>query len=276
MKKLLSIVLSVVLAASCAAFTFSASAADGYVALYVKEGECELVDNSETNHMTSGNPARLMASHGIGYTSQGDSIMWSDVNIEKKATQVVLKAGYFLSKKPGTGTEFWIYLNKIEGEPIAKISVNDTETKGSDIPNQIYKIADVNIEPGTYTVFVVGETENSGSFSEVGFLYEGSTWNGSWDSVIAGSAVEEPKVEEPKVDEPVEDEPVEDEPVEDEPAEDEPAEDEPAEDEPKDEEPADAEAPAEAGSFPIVPVVIAVIVVAAIVIAIVASKKKKA
>ncbi len=181
MKKLASIVLSVVLAASFTAFTAFAGepVTSDYVVCEVT-AETELIDNSETNHQASDYPIEYNAPYGTGRTTQGDAVKFSGVVLEKDVAQVAVKCGYNLSRAPGTSTQFWVYLNKIEGEPIAKLEVSDAETASSKIVDQVYKYANVNVPAGTYDVYVVGETEYSGSFSEVAFTYAGSTFSETW------------------------------------------------------------------------------------------------
>ncbi len=185
MKKLASIVLSVVLAASFTAFTAFAGepVTSDYVVCEVT-AETQLIDNSETNHQASDHPLQYVEAYGTGRTTQGDAVKFPSVVFEKDVAQVAVKCGYNLSKHPGTATQFWVYLNKIEGEPIAKLEVSDAETASSQIVNQIYKYADVSVPAGTYDVYVVGETEYSGSFSEVAFTYAGSTFSETWKTDV--------------------------------------------------------------------------------------------
>ena len=176
MKKLTSLALSAIIACSMAVFTVMAAPADDVVQLNVMEGYCELIDNAGTNNQANGNPCKFMKNYGVGYTSEDDAVLWEKVTFTKDVKQVAVKCGIY----PGAdgvvqATEYWIYLDKLEGEPIAKIGVSSEETGASEIVSQIQKIADVSIPAGTYDVIVVGKTEFSGSFSQVNFMYKAMT-----------------------------------------------------------------------------------------------------
>lgn len=144
-----------------------------YAHLVVKEGKCELIDNPDTNDQAGKNPLCFAEAYGTGRTSQGDAVKFAGVKLEKEVTKIGIRCGYNLGgDKAGTATEFWVYLDKVEGEPIAKVTVSDSETKSSKIVDQIIKYADVKIPAGTHDVFIVGGNEYSGSFSEAYFIYE--------------------------------------------------------------------------------------------------------
>ncbi len=187
MKKLTSLALCAILASSMTAMSAFAQDAvataeenaeevvvdtSNVVQVNVMDGLCTLQDNAATNAQASDYPLQFTETHGTGRTTEDDAVIWENVTFDKDINQVAVKCGYKLSSKPGTGTEFWVYLNKVEGEPIAKIAVNDTETASSQIKDQVLKFADVDIKAGTYNVIVVSKTENSGSFSQVNFMYE--------------------------------------------------------------------------------------------------------
>ncbi len=181
MKKLTSIVLSALVAASVATVAAVAVSAADYVVCEVKEGKCELIDNSETNDQASGHALCFAEAYGTGRTTQGDAVKFAGVEFKKDVKKAVVKCGYNLGgDKAGTATQFWVYLDKIEGEPIAKVEVSDSETASSQIVDQVFKYADVDVKAGTYDVYVVGETEYSGSFSQVGFVYEGGEFDENW------------------------------------------------------------------------------------------------
>ena len=146
---------------------------DNVVQVNVMEGLCILVDNEATNSQASNYSLSFAEAYGTGRTTEGDAVVWEDVTFDEDVKQIAVKCGYNLgSDKAGTGTEFWVYLNSIEGEPVAKVAVNDSETASSKIIDQVYKTADVGIEAGTYNVIVVSKTEYSGSVSQVNFMYE--------------------------------------------------------------------------------------------------------
>ncbi len=183
MKKFLSILLCLALVSSFAVMNVSAKRLYGeeFVALQVKEGNCELIDNSATNHLAHNQPIGWYTStHGTGCNSQGDAVKFPNVKLDKQAKYVAIKGGYNNASYPATNVEFWVYLNKIDGEPIAKIPVFDYETASPRIEDQIFKYAPVSVEPGTYDVYIVTETQYSGSFSEVAFLYEDGELDESW------------------------------------------------------------------------------------------------
>ena len=157
MKKLTSLALCAILASSMTAmsvFAQDAAKAEEEVAVdtsnvvqvNVMDGLCTLMDNAATNDQASGYALCFAEAYGTGRTSEDDAVTWEDVTFEKDVKQVAIKCGYNLGgDKAGTGTEFWLYLNKVEGEPIAKVAVNDSETASSQIKDQVLKFADVNI-----------------------------------------------------------------------------------------------------------------------------------
>lgn len=147
--------------------------AEKYTSVEVAEGACTLIDNEKTNDQAAKNALCFAQDYGTGRTSQGDAVLFKDVEFTETVKKIGLRCGYNLGgDKAGTATEFWIYLDKAEGTPIAKITVSDKETASSKIIDQIIKYADVNISAGKHDVYVVGGNEYSGSFSEVFFIYE--------------------------------------------------------------------------------------------------------
>lgn len=131
------------------------------------------IDNPDTNEQASKHPLQYAAAYGTGRTTQGDAVKFEKVEFKKDVKQLAVRCGYNLGgDKKGTATQFWVYLDKIEGDPIAKVEVSDSETASSQIIDQVLKYADVKIPAGTHDVFVVGGNENSGSFSEIYFIYE--------------------------------------------------------------------------------------------------------
>ena len=147
--------------------------ATDYTNVVVKEGQCTLIDNPATNDQASKNALCFAEAYGTGRTTQGDAVKFEKVKFEKEVKKIGVRCGYNLGgDKAGTATEFWVYLDKIEGEPIAKVTVSDKETKSSQIVDQVIKYADVKIPAGEHDVYVVGGNEYSGSFSEVFFIYE--------------------------------------------------------------------------------------------------------
>lgn len=147
--------------------------ATDYTNVVVKEGACTLIDNPATNEQASKFALCFAEAYGTGRTTQGDAVKFEKVKFEKEVKKIGVRCGYNLGgDKAGTHTEFWVYLDKVEGTPIAKVSVSDSETKSSQIVHQIIKYADVKIPAGEHDVYVVGGNENSGSFSEVFFIYE--------------------------------------------------------------------------------------------------------
>ncbi len=260
MKRIVTFVLCIAIVAS---FALTASARNpinsDYVVLQVTQNT-ERIDNSATNHQSGDHEFIYHQLFGTGYTTEGDAIKYSDVVLEKPVTKLGLKFGYNpgADKPQDTSTEYAVYVNKIEGDPIATFEVFANETPSSKIVDQIYKYADVTIDPGTYSFYVVSISENSGSFSEFALIYEGSTFSELW------SVMPEPKEDEPEEEEPKEEAPVET-----------------PEDVNKDESPAEdnepVDAPAEnAGVSPILWIIIAVVVIAAIAVVVLTSKKKKA
>lgn len=144
-----------------------------YTAVEVLEGKCTLIDNPETNEQASKFALCFAQDYGTGRTTQGDAVKFEKVAFEKEVTKIGIRCGYNLGgDKKGTATEFHVYLDKVEGTPIAKVTVSDSETKSSKIIDQIIKYADVKIPAGTHDVYIVGGNENSGSFSEAFFIYE--------------------------------------------------------------------------------------------------------
>ncbi len=193
MKKLVSIALSLILMTTLfATYTSAVRLNDdenGFVALQVLEDECELVDNSETNDKAFNQPVKFLASHGIGTVSQGDSVMFPNVEIKEHANMIFLKVGYNLREGyETTNCEYSIYLDKIDGEPVGIIECFQYETPNSDIKDQIYKYAACDVEPGTYNVYVVLTNEYSGSFSEVGFIYDDGEFDENWKENPAATA----------------------------------------------------------------------------------------
>ncbi len=167
------IMASAFLTISTPSSTVTAQDFSNVVQVNVMDGLCTLIDNAATNYQASDYALCFAEAYGTGRTTEDDAVIWEGVTFEKDVKQVAIKCGYNLGgDKAGTGTEFWLYLDKIEGEPIAKVAVNDSETASSQIKDQVLKFADVNIKAGTYDVIVVGKTENSGSFSQVNFMYE--------------------------------------------------------------------------------------------------------
>ncbi len=188
MKKLTSLALCAILASSMTAMTAFAQDAEAtaeeaaeevavdtsnVVQVNVMDGLCTLIDNAATNHQASDYALCFAEAYGTGRTTEDDAVTWEDVTFENDVKQVAIKCGYNLGgDKAGTGTEFWLYLDKIEGERIAKVAVSDSETASSQIKDQVLKFADVNVKAGTYDVIVVGKTEYSGSVSQINFMYE--------------------------------------------------------------------------------------------------------
>ena len=191
MKKLTSLALCAILASSMTAMSaFAQEAAaeetkeeeaavevdtSNVVQVNVMDGLCTLIDNAATNHQASDYALCFAEAYGTGRTTEDDAVTWEDVTFEKDVKQVAIKCGYNLSNKPDTATEFWLYLDKIEGEPLAKVTVTnkvgeENYTASSQIVDQIYRLADVDIKAGTYDVIVVGKTEFSGSVSQVKFI----------------------------------------------------------------------------------------------------------
>lgn len=147
--------------------------AEEYAQIVVAEGKCELIDNPETNDQAGKNALCFAEAYGTGRTSQGDAVKFAGVKFDKEVKKIGIRCGYNLGgDKAGTATEFWVYLDKVEGEPVAKVTVSDSETKSSQIIHQVIKYADVKIPAGTHDVFIVGGNEYSGSFSEAYFIYE--------------------------------------------------------------------------------------------------------
>ena len=172
MKKLISLALCAVLASSMTVMTAFAAQNDKVVQVNVMDGLCTLVDNAATNHQASNYALCFAEAYGTGRTTEDDAVFWENVTFEKDVKQVAIKCGYNLGgDKAGTSTQFWLYLDKIDGEPIAKVEVSDAETASSQIKDQVLKFADVDIKAGTYKVFVVGKTEYSGSVSQINFMY---------------------------------------------------------------------------------------------------------
>jgi len=140
----------------------------GYIELNVKEGECILIDNAATNHQASDYALCFAEAYGTGRTTEDDAVIWEDVYFSSRVSMLGVRCGYNLgADKAGTGTQFWVYIDKVEGEPVAKISVTDSETRSSQIVDQIYKFAHVNIPAGRHDVIIVGKTEYSGSVSRI-------------------------------------------------------------------------------------------------------------
>ena len=152
-------------------------AADDYVSCEIKEGKCTLVDISSTNHQASGYPICFAPAYGIGRATNGDTVVFKNVTLTKPVTSLALKCGYNLGgDKVGTGTEFRVYLNSVlYNTPVAKFAVNDSETASAQIKDQVYKYANVYIAPGTYDVYIVASSNNSGSCSELRFIYDGNS-----------------------------------------------------------------------------------------------------
>ena len=151
--------------------------ADGaYRTLVVKEGLCELIDNPATNDQAAKHALCFAEKYGTGRTTQGDIVKFADIDFGRSGvTEISVKCGYNLGgDKKGTGTEFWVYIDdeKCEGEPVGKFAVNDSETASSQIIHQIYKTVKFDKElTGVHDIYVKGETENSGSFSQVVFKH---------------------------------------------------------------------------------------------------------
>lgn len=146
--------------------------AKDFVSLRVKPDSI-FIDNAATNDQAAKHPLQYAAAYGTGRTTQGDAVKFEKVEFKKDVKKLAIRCGYNLGgDKKGTSTQFWVYLDKIEGEPIAKVTVSDSETASSQIIHQVLKYADVKIPAGTHDVFVVGGNEYSGSFSEAYFIYE--------------------------------------------------------------------------------------------------------
>ena len=153
MKKLTSLALCAILASSMTAMSvFAQDAAkaeeekaeevavdtSNVVQVNVMDGLCTLMDNAATNDQASGYALCFAEAYGTGRTTEDDAVTWENVTFDKNVKQVAIKCGYNLGgDKAGTGTEFWLYLNKVEGEPIAKVAVNDSETASSQIKDQV-------------------------------------------------------------------------------------------------------------------------------------------
>ena len=281
MKKIVSIMLCVLMLAAMASLA-CVNAEDAFKILNVREGQCTLIDNPDTNDQAGGNALCFAEAYGTGRTTQGDIVKFENVDFGAGVTNIAIKCGYNLGgDKAGTGTEFWVYIDdeKCEGEPIAKFAVNDSETKSSQIVDQVYKNADIDAITGVHDVYVKGETEYSGSFSKVVFTKAGNTFDQDYVEAQANAEVaieikkldeelkaqeEAEKNEEDKTDETTE-------PDTKEPA------DETKENVDETEtktEPTD-EAPAESGNNAVVWVIVVIVVIAVIVVAFVFSKKKK-
>ena len=282
MKKIVSIMLCVLMLAAMASLA-CVNAEDAFKILNVREGQCTLIDNPDTNDQAGGNALCFAEAYGTGRTTQGDIVKFTGVDFgDEGVTNVAVKCGYNLGgDKAGTGTEFWVYIDdeKCEGEPIAKFAVNDSETKSSQIVDQVYKNADIDAITGVHDVYVKGETEYSGSFSKVVFTKAGNTFDQDYVEAQANAEVaieikkleeelkaqeEAEKNEEDKTDETTE------------PDTKEPADEtkETVDETETNNEPTD-EAPAESGNNAVVWVIVVIVVIAVIVVAFVFSKKKK-
>ena len=281
MKKIVSIMLCVLMLAAMASLA-CVNAEDAFKILNVREGQCTLIDNPDTNDQAGGNALCFAEAYGTGRTTQGDIVKFENVDFGAGVTNIAIKCGYNLGgDKAGTGTEFWVYIDdeKCEGEPIAKFAVNDSETKSSQIVDQVYKNADIDAITGVHDVYVKGETEYSGSFSKVVFTKAGNTFDQDYVEAQANAEVaieikkleeelkaqeEAEKNEEDKTDETTE------------PDTKEPADEtkETVDETETNNEPTD-EAPAESGNNAVVWVIVVIVVIAVIVVAFVFSKKKK-
>ena len=282
MKKIVSIMLCVLMLAAMASLA-CVNAEDAFKILNVREGQCTLIDNPDTNDQASGNALCFAEAYGTGRTTQGDIVKFENVDFGAGVTNIAIRCGYNLGgDKAGTGTEFWVYIDdeKCEGEPIAKFAVNDSETKSSQIVDQVYKNADIDAITGVHDVYVKGETEYSGSFSKVVFTKAGNTFDQDYVEAQASAevAIEIKKLEEDlKAQEDAEKNKEKDKADETtEPDTKEPA-DETKEtvDETETKTETTYEAPAESGNNTVVWVVIIIVVIAVIVVAVVFSKKKK-
>ena len=255
-----------------------------YIICTVANGKCELIDNPDTNDQAAGNALCFAEAYGTGRTTQGDIVKFTGVDFgDEGVTNVAVKCGYNLGgDKAGTGTEFWVYIDdeKCEGEPIAKFAVNDSETKSSQIVDQVYKNADIDAITGVHDVYVKGETEYSGSFSKVVFTKAGNTFDQDYVEAQANAevAIEIKKLEEElKAQEDAEKNEEKDKADETtEPDTKEPADEtkETVDETETKNEPTD-EAPAESGNNAVVWVIVVIVVIAVIVVAVVFSKKKK-
>ena len=255
-----------------------------YVICTVASGKCELIDNPDTNDQAAGNALCFAEAYGTGRTTQGDIVKFTGVDFgDEGVTNVAVKCGYHLGgDKEGTGTEFWVYIDdeKCEGEPIAKFAVNDSETKSSQIVDQVYKNADIDALTGVHDVYVKGETEYSGSFSKVVFTKAGNSFDEDFVEAQANAevALEIKKLEEELAAEEEAKKAEEEAKKAEEEAKNAEAE-EPAEEpapEETEEPTVEEEAPAESsGNNAIVWIVIVIVVIAVIVVAVVFSKKKK-
>ena len=194
MKKIVSIMLCVLMLAAMASLA-CVNAEDAFKILNVREGQCTLIDNPDTNDQASGNALCFAEAYGTGRTTQGDIVKFENVDFGAGVTNIAIRCGYNLGgDKAGTGTEFWVYIDdeKCEGEPIAKFAVNDSETKSSQIVDQVYKNQDIEKIEGIHNVFVKGETEYSGSFSQIVLTYEGNKFD---EAAVKAVADKQAKIE---------------------------------------------------------------------------------
>lgn len=152
----------------------------------------KFIDNPDTNVDARGFALCYAEKYGTGRTTQGDIVSFENVELEKNVVAVAVRCGYG-PKNDNSGTRFDLYNGETK---LAEFPVDCNMTQSSQIIHQVYVLRKVSIPAGTYTFNVKAETENSGSFSDVVFVYEGSRFaDGAKDGSYRILAVKEGKCE---------------------------------------------------------------------------------
>lgn len=172
MKRINALVLCVlVVFASLAMFV---SAEDEKEPVYFKKlsvtKDSKLIDNPDTNVDARGYALCYAEKYGTGRTTEGDIVAFENTVLEKNVVAVAVRCGYG-PKTDNSGTRFDLYNGDAK---LAEFPVDCNMTQSSQIIHQVYVLRKVSIPAGTYTFNIKAETANSGSFSEVVFVYEGS------------------------------------------------------------------------------------------------------
>ncbi|MBR6738854.1 MAG: carbohydrate-binding protein [Oscillospiraceae bacterium] len=163
MKKIAMLVLFAVLVSLC---TLGVSAASAFENVMITD-KTKLVDDAANNSKGgSGKPIAYMETHGVGYSSLGDQVVFEGVDFGKNgADKVYINFGY--GNNDNTKTTLAVYVDKKTDKPAATFEIG--YTGGWDKTKMKEFEAKIDVPAGKHDIIVEFTNEKSGSFTYVRF-----------------------------------------------------------------------------------------------------------
>ena len=161
MKKIAMLVLFAVLVSLC---TLGVSAASAFENVMITD-KTKLVDDAANNSKGgSGKPIAYMETHGVGYSSLGDQVVFEGVDFGKNGAKEMT---IFFSYGGEKETTIAAHLDSKDAKPFATFTI--TNTGGWDKTKAKEFTTKVQVPGGIHDVFVEFTNEESGSFSYIRF-----------------------------------------------------------------------------------------------------------